>query len=498
MFFSKSKYCGLWQCPKIAWLNKYKPEEKYLDVSTLARMGNGNEVGDLAMTLFGDFKEVTVYKDNKLDLNKMKELTLEYIKEGVENICEASFEYNGLYCAVDILRKEGDGYSIYEVKSSTHEDNYVYIADVSYQKYVLKKCGINVKSVYLINVNNNYIRDDELDIKGLFKITKVDDLVNEEIKRVENNIKLAELLLLSKEEPKIDLSESCDDPYRCSYWKYCSKHLHSPSVFDLYRLSFKKKIEYYYNNKIKYEDIVYDSVCTNTTRNRQVEYYLYNMPPYVDKNGIKDFLSTLHYPLYFLDFETMQPVIPLYKGTKPYQQIPFQYSLHYIEKEGGELKHKEFLGDSINDPRRAISESLINDIPLNACVLAYNKSFECSRLKELASYYGDLSDKLLTISNNMKDLLDPFRQGLYYKKEMGGSFSIKSVLPSLFPDDPSLNYKNLDGVHNGGEVMSLYPRIKYLPLEEQEKARINLLKYCELDTYAMVKIYEELIKVSKE
>lgn len=139
MYFSKSKYCSFWQCPKIVWLDKYKPEEKEVDESALGRMKSGNEVGDLAMGLFGDYTEVTACSaDGKLNLDEMKRKTAECIARGEENICEASFDYNGLYCAVDILHKENGGYAIYEVKSAT-KLNYYYLVDVAYQKYVLEK-----------------------------------------------------------------------------------------------------------------------------------------------------------------------------------------------------------------------------------------------------------------------------------------------------------------------------------------------------------------------
>ena len=191
----------------------------------------------------------------------------------------------------------------------------------------------------------------------------------------------------------------------------------------------------------------------------------------------------------------MQPVIPLFPGTKPYQQIPFQYSLHYIKSAGGPLLHKEFLAESGENPLQAIAEALCRDIPMNVCVTAYNKSFECSRIKELAGMFPDLSEHLLDITENIKDLLDPFQAGHYYNRAMGGSFSIKSVLPAIFPGDPELNYHNLEGVHNGSEAMTIFPRIKDMPAEEQKKARHNLLKYCELDTYAMVKVWGELVRV---
>ena len=162
MFFSKSKYCGFYQCPKITWLKKNKPEEYVADVQALARMASGNELGDLAMGIFGKYEEVTTYTDDKLDIPQMIEKTKEHIEKGTNVICEASFEFDGLYCAVDILKKEPNGYSIYEVKSSTHENNFIYMVDTSYQKYVLEKCGINVVSVNLVTVNNEYIFDGNL------------------------------------------------------------------------------------------------------------------------------------------------------------------------------------------------------------------------------------------------------------------------------------------------------------------------------------------------
>ena len=494
---SKSKYCGLWQCPKIAWLRKYKPEELVIDEGTQARMDAGNEVGDLAMGLFGDYVEVTAYNNDRIDLAQMIRNTEEEMAKGTPIICEASFDYNGLYCAVDILKKEGDGWAIYEVKSSTKDEKPIYQADVAYQKYVLEHCGVNVTGTYLVVLNNEYIFDGTLKLDELFKITDVSEEVANETGRIEYNLAIAEKILNNPEEPDIDLSVNCHDPYDCAFWNYCAKDVPSPSVFDLYRLPFKKKIEYYRKGCVSFEDLICDPKMTNEKRLRQMDYYLHDKGTYVDKEEIRCFLDTLSYPLYFLDFETMQPVIPVYIGTRPYQQITFQYSLHYIEEEGGELKHKEFLAESGPDPRRALAEQLCADIPKNVCVTAYNKRFECSRIKELAEAFPDLADHLLNIRNNIIDLLDPFQGGYYYNKAMGGSFSIKSVLPAIFPDDPSLDYHNLEDVHNGSEAMTIFPQIQYMDPEEQKQTRHNLLKYCELDTYAMVKVWEELIRVSQ-
>lgn len=245
LYLSKSKYCGLWQCPKIAWLKKYKPEKLVFDESTLSRMEAGNEVGDLAMGLFGDFVEVTAYHGDKLDLPQMIAATKAEMEKGTPVVCEASFQYNGLYCAVDILKKENGGWAIYEVKSSTHNDQPVYIADVAYQKYVLEHCGVPVSGLYLVCLDGDYVFDGCLDIHRLFKITDVAQAAQVEENSIAANLSIAERLLASEEEPAIDLSVNCKNPYLCGFWPYCSRHIPSPSVFDLYRMPFAKKIEYY-------------------------------------------------------------------------------------------------------------------------------------------------------------------------------------------------------------------------------------------------------------
>lgn len=175
LHLSKSKYCALWQCPKLAWLKKYKPELQIIDEATLAIMKTGSEVGDLAMGLFGDFVEVTAYDGEKLNLKRMIEATKAEMDRGTPIICEASFSYNGLYCAVDILKKENGGWAIYEVKSSTYSEREVYAADVAFQKYVLEHCGVNVTGTYLVVINNGYVFDGELKLDEFFRVADVSE-----------------------------------------------------------------------------------------------------------------------------------------------------------------------------------------------------------------------------------------------------------------------------------------------------------------------------------
>ena len=383
MYLSKSKYCLLWQCPKLLWLEKNHPELKTEDAARDERMVTGNEIGDLAMGLFGDFTETTVLKeDGWPDINAMLEKTSQCIADGVENICEAAFSYEGLYCAVDILRKERDGYAIYEVKSSTHAAE-IYGVDIAYQKYVLEHCGVKVTGTYLVCIDSDYVRGEELDIQGLFQVVDMTDWVELEYPLVESRLRTAEKTLASETEPERDLGEHCTNPYDCAYWEYCARHLPSPSVFDLYRLAGKKKFEYYRKGMVSFGDLL-AAPKLNDKQLRQIQHQLTDREDEIDKAGISKFLDTLSYPIYFLDFETMQQPIPQFPGARPYQQIPFQYSLHYIETPGGELKHKEFLAQSGTDPRRAIAESLCRDIPMHTCVTAYNRGFECGRIQELA------------------------------------------------------------------------------------------------------------------
>ena len=536
---SKSRYTAFCQCPKNLWLKVYKPEEAKDDPALQARLEQGNEVGALAMGLFGDFKEVPVKNpDRSLDLNKMCELTQQYMEQGVDNICEASFSHKGHYCAVDILRRNGDGWDIYEVKSSSFpecdgEETKLekYAPDIAYQKWVLTRCGVKVVNTYLVCLNSSYVRHGKLDIKSLFVTIDMHDWVENECLKVPVQSSQALKILGMKDEPDYDLSEHCMKPYTCAFFDYCKCQRgvpkDEPTVFDLYRMNFSKKLEHYHAGRITFEALRSEKLSDK--QQMQMECTL-NGTKHINPNGIREFLDALSYPLYFLDFETMQDAVPQYDGTKPYQQITFQYSLHIKESADAPYQHKEYLAPSDGkDPRRGLAEQLCKDIPMNVCTLAYNKGFECGRIKELAALFPDLAVHLMNIQEHIQDLLTPFQNGYYYVPAMGGSFSIKSVLPALFPDDRELNYHNLDErCQNGGNAMTLFPklaelqqRIPKLGLQKQENGmlvlsdslmklsdiqaiqkeiaadREALLRYCELDTWAMVKVWEKLGKKAK-
>lgn len=508
---SKSKYLSFCQCKKALWLNVNKPNESVVDDSVQARFSVGTEVGKLARTLFPNAVDVTTKVGEKLDISAMIQKTSEAISNGTEAICEASFSCleKGLhhYCAVDILKHNGNSWDIYEVKSiSSAESDIIenpekfnkYAKDIAYQKWVLEKCGVSVKGTYLVTLNKKYVREDNLDVKQLFCILNLAEKVDNEIQKVPNALpKIAEVL--DGTEPIVEVGAQCHKPYGCAFWKYCTTSSgidteSKNSIFKLYRLGTANSIEKYFDGVKTFENI--KDIKLTTVQRIQVDCTL-NNKECINKDGVYEFLNKIKYPLYFLDFETMQDAIPQYKGAKPYQQITFQYSLHYIEKEGGELKHKGYLAPSDgSDPRKDLAKELCNDIPLNACIMAYNDPFEKGRIKEMSDIFPELSDHLMNIHDNIIDLLIPFRQGNYYNPAMGGSFSIKSVLPALFPDDSELNYHNLDElVQNGGDAMTIFPTIKDMDATSAEQARNALLAYCRLDTLAMVRIWEKLKEV---
>ena len=489
---SKSTYCDAIQCNKILWLDKNKPnvacEEDNED-----RIETGQEVGEFAKRLFGEYKDISY----DLGLAQMIIKTGEYIESGVEIITEASFAYKNCFCSVDILKNSNGKLDIYEVKSGTKETDR-YINDLAYQYYVLKNSGYIINSANLVYINNKYIRKGELELEKLFIIDDITATIMEKQIEVKEKIESINEYMKQDDEPILDINPACGKPNDCRYWGYCSKHLPPNNVFDVSGLHLGPKYEFYSNSVVTFSDL---STCDiNPKYLEQIDFELNNRKPKIDKEEIKAFLNKLYYPLYFLDFESYQQVIPLWDGVKPYLQIPFQYSLHYIEEEGGEIKHKEFLAESPDiDAREDIAKRLVEDIPSNACVLAYNMAFEKEHIiKKLADSYKYLEKDLMQIYDNIEDLIEPFKKRHYYVKEMKGRSTIKLVLPALFPDDPELDYHNLSGIHQGAEAMSAFRSISKKTKEEQDKIRKELLAYCKLDTYAMVKIWQKLNEVCKE
>ncbi len=491
LHLSKSRFCNAVQCPKMLWLKKYRPEvldESAMDANVLR---TGTEVGRVARDLLGPYVEVP-YGDLKGMLAETKRL----LAAGTPVIAEASFADAGNFCSVDLLLNHGGNrVEIYEVKSSTGVAD-IYYYDVAYQYYVLTLLGYEVVGAYLVHIDSSYVRQGELDLQSLFKINDL----TEEVRSMQPEIaaRIAELRVYMQqaEEPEKEIGDHCFDPYGCVCFDYCTRDFPHPNIFDIANLQRRSKMKLLREGIVSFADVEAKN-AVNPNCMLQIQHELHDLPDEIDADSIRAFLDTLSYPLYFLDFETFQPAIPLYDGTHPYEQIVFQYSLHYVLTEDGELQHREFLARPDGDPRRAVAEHLVRDIPRDACVLAYNMSFEKGRIKALAKLYPDLAEHLMNIHDHIRDLMDPFRQKCYYNRAMAGSYSIKYVLPALFPDDLDLDYHNLEGVQNGADASAAFAAMMTMSETEIAETRAQLLKYCGLDTYAMVKVWEKLLTVIK-
>jgi predicted RecB family nuclease len=445
----------------------------------------GHDVGKYAQQLFPSGVDCGYVLTN--DRNKSIELTRQYINEGKTIIYEAAFEYDGLLCFSDILVKDGNEWIIYEVKSSAYAKNY-YTDDVSFQYYVISK-NIPVKDAFVVYLNSQYVRHGDIDIKQLFAM----ESVFEKAINLQDNIKLNtdeyKKITELKTIPEIRISEHCKEPFTCDFKGFCWKDIPEYSVFDIQNMR-GKQYDLYNMGVVNIEDIPPD-FSLNDKQRLEINSYL-NNTDYVDKAAIKEFLNKVSYPLYFLDFETYMSAIPEFDNSRPYQPIPFQFSLYYKESKESEAIPYSFLADTTDDPRKAFIENLIAKIEKLCIVIVYFAGFEKSRINDLARDFPEYKEQLDNINSRIVDLMEPFRQKAYYKPSMKHSYSLKAVLPAI---DPKYSYDNLN-IQEGSEASNEFVRLRTVSDNtEIENIRKNLIDYCNRDTYGMVVILEELERI---
>ncbi|MFN3871518.1 MAG: DUF2779 domain-containing protein [Ignavibacterium sp.] len=482
---SKSSFIRGVQCEKHLYLYKYHYDEMdELSEMQKAVFRRGTEVGILAQNLFPDGIDLSPKSHNDYDESIIK--TIESLKSGKKILYEAAFQSDEVLSVADILINDKSGLKIFEVKSSTSVTD-VYLMDAALQYWVIKNSGYEINDFSIIFINNQYVRNGILDLSQLFIVESVLERILPLQKWVGENIDRLKKVLMQDKIPEVDIGEHCYTPYLCGFYNYCRKHLPKNSVFDLSGVHLSTKYEMYRSGIISLEEIT-DEI--NLPRSAQIQLDVFkNGKNLIDVDAIKNFLSDINYPLYFMDFETFQPAVPMFDNSRPYMQIPFQYSLHYKKSNNSPLEHFEFLSDAKGDPRIPFIENLINDTQSDGDILVYNKSFEITRLKEIAEALPKYKKQIENIIKRIKDLIIPFQKKYYYTNEMKGSYSIKYVLPALIPE---LNYSNLP-INEGGLASltfeSLYDEKSLEVITEKRK---QLIEYCKMDTLAMVKILEKL------
>jgi len=478
---SKSQYIRGMQCHKSLYLYKYHPELRdEISEAQQAIFSSGTDVGILAQDLFPGGVEVPF---DGLSVKQQVAMTQKEIEAGRKTIYEASFEFDGIFIKVDILHKGRKGWELYEVKSSTSVKDVNY-DDVALQYYILKSIGLTPVKACLVHINNQYVRDGDIEVKKLFAINDLTEDVLQMQEDVPVNIKIMRKALKGAE-PVIDIGPHCSNPYECDFSGHCWQHVPDNSVFSL-RGRGVNKFDCYERGLVDFVELPLDEL--NRSQRFQVEMHL-SKGEVFDADAVNDFLDSLWYPLCHFDFETCMSPVPLFDGTRPYQQIPFQYSLHVQLEEGGPVEHFEYLAKPNVDPRPDLIKQMLAQIPKGACILAYNMTFEKTRLYELADDFPKYAKKIHQIIENVRDLIVPFRKRHIYNWQQCGSNSIKHVLPAFVPE---LSYKDLE-ISDGGMAMDAY----HVMCAEKDPVKLdtlrtNLLKYCERDTEAMVRLHNVL------
>ncbi|MBP2673475.1 MAG: hypothetical protein H6Q84_315 [Deltaproteobacteria bacterium] len=480
-FLSKSLYTRGLQCHKSLYLYKHRPELRAEATPELeALFAAGHEVGVFAHMLFPGGVVVPFE-----GLSKEEQLTRtrEEIDRGTKAIYEATFSHEDVFVKADIIVRNRGCWDLYEVKSSTSVREHHW-DDVAIQYYVLTGSGLPVNKAYLVHVNNSYVRQGDVVPEELFVLQDITGVVREKQASVPEEL-AAMRSMLRGEMPRIDIGPHCTDPYECDFMGFCWEHVPEESVFSLKGRGVDKW-ELYRQGVVRLEDVPLESL--NLLQRMQVEYSL-DGKSHADPKKIRQFLDKVRYPACFLDFETFASAIPRFDGTRPYQQVPFQYSLHRIDSKGQTARHFEYLAQPGADPRKEIAEKLLTEIPEGACVVAYNMSFEKRVLKELGGCFPKLRKRLGAVCDGMIDLMEPFKQRDIYHWRMNGSYSLKSVLPVLVPE---MTYEGME--IGDGEMASR----AYLAMEEisrpAELARLRkaLLEYCRQDTLGMVRLLEKM------
>lgn len=485
---SKSKFMNGLQCHKLLWYAYNQKEDiPEPDEGTTAKFEQGCLVGEFAKKLYPDgievakgivgFAEVLPASRNAARLRKP--------------MFEAAFQYGGAYARADILEPvPGGKWDLIEVKSSNAVKDYHY-HDVALQKYVFDGAGIQIRKCYLMHLNREYVRRGEIDPHKLLLKEEITKEVKSILGEIAPNLRKMAAVLKRSAAPDVPIGPHCSDPFACPLMGMCWGFLPEQNVTELYRGG-KKQFELIEKGILRLVDIPADCRLTDSQK-IQVK-VVHDGKPHIDENGIREFLKSLKYPLYFLDFETFATAVPLIDKARPHQQIPFQYSLNILDSPDGTPVRHSYLAEGPIDPRPDILSNLKGLLGSKGAIVTYNSSFETARLNEMSRDYPEYRGWFEKIKPRIADLIVPFRQFSYYHPDQEGTASIKSVLPAL----TGRSYSDLN-IHEGGTASLEFLRVTWgeVAAEERERIRKDLLVYCGLDTEGMIDILRALTRISQ-
>lgn len=488
---SKSKLIAYSQCPKRLWLEIHRSELREDSAATQAIFAVGNAVGDIARQLY-DPEEKGVLLDAQRDGFAAVFKRSTELLDSDQPIFEAGFAIEGALAFADVMLPDKQGrkrvWRMVEVKSSTSVHDY-HRDDTAIQSYIARKAGVPLASIALAHIDSSWIYPGGGDYSGLLMECDLTEEVFARADEVAALIAEAQKTAAKKKEPEIGTGEQCSSPFACGFFDYCQ----SQEPQAEYPVHWLPSIR---ANALKDHIAGHPALDLRDTSDellnnlqQRVKAHTLSGEVYFDAANAAAALKAHKLPAYFLDFETIQFAVPIWKGTRPYQMIPFQFSLHILDKKG-KLISQAFLDLTALDPSRSFAESLIAACGKSGPVFVYNAGFEGARISELATRFPKLAKDLLAIKERLVDL-HPITKANYYHPSQRGSWSIKAVLPAIAPD---LSYESLEGVQHGGMAMEAYLEAIHPDTLPKRKAEIEkqLLAYCGLDTFAMVRLWQFL------
>lgn len=464
-----------WQCLKRLWLESHRPElMPPREEVELAVLEQGIEVGKLARGLYPQGEEMPASLEKALVRTRTS---------GAPALFEACALSEGVLCRPDILVRQGKRWDLIEVKSSTGVKK-EHIPDIAVQRYVLEGAGFQVRNCSVLHLDSSYVKGKDLDIRRLFAMRDVSHEVEEFLPQVRPLVKEQLDVLSDWNMPAIPIGERCHSPYDCPFIGFCWKHMPANSIRTVPRLSWDRFDSLYGEGLLSARDI--SALAGLTPAQERYVKAVRAGKPLVEKKEIVSYLSSLAYPLSFFDMETFAPGVPRYPGTRPYEALPFQYSLHVQQKKETNLDRKDFLHNADTEPSCAFAEALLRDMPSTGSVVVYHRSFEESRLIELERRCPKLAPGLKKVRSRLWDLERAFERGWYLDPRFQGSASLKAVLPVLAP---GMSYAG-HALGGGREAQLAYLKL----LEGDSSQRAHLLDYCRMDSFGMSRVLDALRK----
>ena len=486
--FSKSKLLALRQCPRSLWLAIHRPELREDSAATQTSFQIGHQVGDVAQRIY-DPEGLGALIDVESDGFQQAFARTTTLLQTQQPIFEAGFSASGALAFADVMlptQHQGQpAWRMVEVKSATSVKDY-HRDDAAVQAFVAQSAGVALQSIALAHIDSAWTYPGNGDYRGLLI---ENDLTEEAFSRTEEVkawIAQAQVISAKRKEPAIETGAHCDAPYACGFYDYCSRDEPQAEypIHWLPHFRAAKRNELAEQGVTELRDVPDELL---SVRQQRVKHHTLANTVFFDATGAVADLAVHRQPAYFVDFESIQFAVPIWPGTRPYQQNVFQFSAHKLSRTG-QLTHTEFLDLSGSDPAQPFAQALIAACGKRGPVYVYNAGFEMGRIRELAARYPQLSAALRAINERVVDLL-PIARDRYYHPSQEGSWSIKKVLPAVVPE---LRYDDLNGVQDGGMAMAAFHDAIHPDTTAERKSEIErqLLAYCKLDTYAMVRLWQ--------